>query len=82
MINRQEQLVELRNQHLSDKWDLLIVLHKQKTRLEFDLQDLQRRQEMQKALLDLVNALLFVTHFDQISKGFANKLYHTLRYNY
>ena len=45
LFQRQEQLVELRNQRLSDKWELLIVLHEEKTRLEFDLQDLQRRQE-------------------------------------
>ncbi len=58
------------------------MLHEEKTRLEFDPQDLQRRQERQKAFLDLVNALLFVSHFNQISDGFANQLYHTLTYNY
>jgi hypothetical protein len=81
-IDKKNQVVEEWAQLLSEKWDLLIVLHEEKARLEFDLLDLQRRQERQKALLDLVQTLLTLPHFGNLSVEFANQLYFTLAFNY
>ncbi|KAE9371065.1 hypothetical protein N431DRAFT_425749 [Stipitochalara longipes BDJ] len=50
-IMKKDKVVDARKALLAEKEDLLIVLDEERCRLDFDLLDLQRRQERQKALL-------------------------------
>ncbi|PMD36341.1 hypothetical protein L207DRAFT_533200 [Hyaloscypha variabilis F] len=81
-ITRKDKVVDEHKQLIAEKEDLLIVIEEERCRLAFDLLDLQRRQETQKALLNLVQKLLTVQKFVVVSLRFSNNLYFILAFHY
>jgi hypothetical protein len=74
--------IAAQRQVLSEKRDLLIVSNEEKYRLEFEVLDLQRRQERDCALLALVKKILGLGSINDLTSLFAERFFFVLAFQH